>query len=237
MTLALESIAFPQRNYVLANSQPVGSVTGGSPLNRGKMAYDVDTLGDVRSRRTDRCVILEEMGAVLLYCQFFDPNNSTVLRRIHFNNDAWIASTDYLTGAYVVSDGKLWECTTGGTSGSTAPNGTSETLTFTDGSVEWVQRFGPLAEGGPVAAAQSQTIYRVSAWDIDLGAWVDEYYPESELTAAISYDTWLELDDNDSRQADPTTVLPRATVQHIDMDSPPPGVGDLAKIHELTGGL
>lgn len=53
----------------------------------------------------------------------------------------WLSTTAYVLGAIVhspTSNGKVYECTTGGTSGGTEPGwGITQDQTFTDGTVTW----------------------------------------------------------------------------------------------------
>jgi hypothetical protein len=58
------------------------------------------------------------------------------------NNTAWVASTAYAIGVNVNANGNVYQCTTAGTSGSTAPSGTGTSIT--DGTVVW-KYINPLA--------------------------------------------------------------------------------------------
>ncbi len=247
MPLAINSIAYPLRSY--ADSRSHGTSIGTGSLSSPRQTrYTVDGLVDVRGRRVDRVKVLEDIGSssetATLFCAFTDRwNTSGPLRRIHYNNASWLPGTDYLSGAFVVANAKLWECEKGGTA-ALAGSGPAGSDTAVDGTVTWVERLGPPASGhrgstsdGNALAAQTATIYRVLAYNIATGLWVEDYYPETELVAALPYREWLDLPDNDLRQADPTTVLPNISVRHVDMDSLPEDVGDLARIVELTGGL
>ena len=51
------------------------------------------------------------------------------------NNIAWVASTAYTVGQQVNTGGKVYQCTTAGTSGSSAPTGTGTGIA--DGTVTW----------------------------------------------------------------------------------------------------
>lgn len=54
------------------------------------------------------------------------------------NYDAWSANTDYAARMYATLDGNLYECVTGGTSGSTGPTGAGSEIA--DGTAVWCWR-------------------------------------------------------------------------------------------------
>lgn len=68
--------------------------------------------------------------------------------------DAWLASTPYAIGDRVSSNGSVWQATTAGTSGATAPTGTD--ATHDDGGVEWM-RLGLGAAVADVACEAVET--------------------------------------------------------------------------------
>lgn len=54
------------------------------------------------------------------------------------NYDEWVADTEYTVRTHATLNGNLYECVTGGTSGSTGPSGTGSAIT--DGTVTWCWR-------------------------------------------------------------------------------------------------
>ena len=58
---------------------------------------------------------------------------------------AWAGTTAYTLGTWVSSGSVVYECTTAGTSGGTAPTPPGVGLTVVDGSVTWTQRATAIA--------------------------------------------------------------------------------------------
>lgn len=226
MAFVVGQTVHPRRRYI-------GRRSPYTTLASGVRLYDREELLDGRGRRSSFGQVLTIEGSAELNCPFFDRFNTGSVRRQYWNPPAWAALTAYTAGEFVSSDGKLWECSIGGTSGS--PSGPSGTGTVVDGSVTWIEALGPETELGTVTGVSGGTIYGVRVWDIDTAAFVDDYYGETDLEALTSYADWLDLAPGAALIADPTLVLPYIAAGHADLAAPPAAVADLARSYELSG--
>lgn len=226
MAFTVGQIVHPRRRY-LGRRSPYTTLASGVRL------YDRQELLDGRGRRTQFGQVLTVEGAAELNCSFFDRFNAGSVRRQNWNPAAWAASTEYTAGQFVSSAGKLWECSIGGTSGS--PTGPTGTGTVVDGSVTWIEALGPETELGTFSAVSGGTVYGVRVWDIDLAAFVDDYYGETDLEALTSYADWLDLAPGAALVADPTTVLPYVSAGHVDVGTPTGALADMVRAYELSG--
>lgn len=96
--------------------------------------------------------------ATVLCATFYDDARREVLRmgswtcvtlRLALTKDAWAASTVQALGDQIYADGAVWECTTAGTTGASAPTWpTPPTLTVNDNGVVWTFVYLILATPG-----------------------------------------------------------------------------------------
>jgi hypothetical protein len=89
------------------------------------------TAAEVAAGTKDAQVATAYQGGLI---EFDHPNATSVV--VTWGGSAWAATTAYLADALVVASGKLYKCTTAGTSGSTAPTWPASG-TVTDGTAVW----------------------------------------------------------------------------------------------------
>ncbi len=118
----------------------LGSATGSLALSRRGEAFPS---GATNTTYTQHQVdTMEALGDTVIPGVTWPDTSARASRFASECATAWAAGTSYLVAQYVVANGNYYQCVSAGTSGSTAPSGTSTTII--DGSVQW--QYGPALE-------------------------------------------------------------------------------------------